>query len=315
MKNDRRLRAFRGALVATAVAVAAATTAGTAFAAGAPGGADRARAEAETRHRAAEPPKAGALTGEPGTVHTPSFSMTAVDKQTQNLYLYFPDEAGGFDPRYDVGVSFEGYVNSIDVDNDRDGWSDGGWSRLVDGKLFYSWIDDTSTYQRRDVGTGWSIYTQVLSPGDLGGAEEADLLGLDKTGVLWLYLAHPEGALAPRVRVGGGWDQYTQLAGQGDLSGDGKADLVARDKDGVLWFYKGTGDYKAPFAGRTRIGGGWNTFDRLLSVGDLDSDGTADLVARKPNGDLLRYSGTGDAQNVFKTSVKIGYGFQVYNLL
>ncbi len=76
-----------------------------------------------------------------------------------------------------------------------------------------------------------------------------------------------------------------------------------------------TGDYKAPFASRTRVGGGWNAYDRLLSVGDMDADGRADLVARQPNGDLYRYSGTGDAQAVYEKPVKIGHGFQIYNLL
>ncbi|MFI6423399.1 FG-GAP repeat domain-containing protein [Streptomyces sp. NPDC050842] len=83
----------------------------------------------------------------------------------------------------------------------------------------------------------------------------------------------------------------------------------------MLWLYRGTGDYKAPFAGRTRIGGGWNAYDRLLSVGDLDMDGTPDLLARTPGGDLLRYSGTGSAQAPFAKPVKIGHGFQSYNLL
>lgn len=76
-----------------------------------------------------------------------------------------------------------------------------------------------------------------------------------------------------------------------------------------------TGDYKAPFASRTRVGGGWNAYDRLLSVGDMDADGRADLVARQPKGDLYRYSGTGDAQAVYEKPVKIGHGFQIYNLL
>ncbi|MFD3659948.1 FG-GAP repeat domain-containing protein [Streptomyces sp. NPDC058659] len=83
------------------------------------------------------------------------------------------------------------------------------------------------------------------------------------------------------------------------LSGDGRADITARDKAGVLWLYKGTGDYKAPFAGRTKIGGGWNVYDRLLSLGDSDADGKVDLLARKTTGELLRYSGTGNAARPF----------------
>ncbi|MFI2641472.1 FG-GAP repeat domain-containing protein [Streptomyces sp. NPDC018610] len=320
--DHRRRRALRGALAATAVAAALTATVGTAFATGNPAGTGRAE-QARSAAAAEQRPggdRAGARTpglraGTAGTVRTPSFSMTAVHKKTSELYLYFPDHQGGFKPQYDVGVTFEGIADSIDVDNDKDGYNDGTWHLGTDGSLTYGYIDDDLDYHSKDVGKGWNIYTTVLSPGDLGGAKEADLIGLDKSGVLWEYLAYPDGSLTSRKRVGGGWDQYTQLAGQGDLTGDGKADIVARDKSGVLWLYKGTGDYKAPFAARTRIGGGWNTYDRLLSVGDLDADGTPDLIARKPDGGLYRYSGTDDAQAPFAKPVQIGHGFQAYNLL
>ncbi|WP_137988591.1 FG-GAP repeat domain-containing protein [Streptomyces vilmorinianum] len=314
----RRKRALRGALVAAAVTAALATTAGTAFASGDPAEAEAAAATEQQAQdvRSPEPRAAGAAGADAAApVETPSFAMTAVHKQNFRLYHYYPDRAGGFDPRYDVGVSFEGFADSINVDNDKDGYSDGTWSVYKDGRLTYSYIDDDLKYHSKQVGTSWNIYTTVLSPGSLGGAQEADLIGLDKAGVLWGYLAYPDGSLTPRVRIGGGWGQYTQLAGQGDLTGDGKADIVARDTSGVLWLYKGTGDYKAPFAPRTRIGAGWNVYDRLLSVGDLDADGRSDLIARKPNGDLYRYSGTGDAQAVYQQPVKIGWGFQIYNLL
>ncbi|MFF0423286.1 hypothetical protein ACFYUJ_02585 [Streptomyces sp. NPDC004520] len=54
------------------------------------------------------------------------------------------------------------------------------------------------------------------------------------------------------------------VAGGADVTGDGRADLLARDKTGVLWLYRGTGGAGAPFATRTRIGSGWNTYDRLF---------------------------------------------------
>ncbi|MFF4207928.1 FG-GAP repeat domain-containing protein [Streptomyces sp. NPDC001796] len=318
MINARRRRAFRGALAATAataVTAVLAATAGTAFASGDPAGAARTRAASGPRHQARDVQSLGPRVRADGPVQTPSFPLTAVHKRTAELYLYFTDDKGGFRPREDVGVTFEAFAGSIDVDNDKDGYSDGTWYLYKDGKLDFDWIDDQLDSHTKHVGTGWNVYTTVLSPGNLGGAKEADLIGVDKAGVLWEYLAHPDGTLTSRKRIGAGWDQYTQIAGQGDLTGDGKADIVARDKSGVLWLYKGTGDYQAPFAPRTRIGAGWNTYDRLLSVGDLDADGKPDLIARKPNGDLFRYSGTGDTRAVFLKPVKIGSGFQIYNLL
>ncbi|WP_435969246.1 FG-GAP repeat domain-containing protein [Streptomyces sp. Qhu_M48] len=310
----RRSRALRGALAALAATVALAATAGTAFAAGDPAG--RARAEAVAEHQQGrESARAGAFAAADAPVETPSFAMVAVHKQNFEFYLYFPNHAGGFEPRDHIAIPVPDWADSIDVDNDKDGSADGGWTVYKDGTLDYSYIDEELEYHEYQVGTGWNTYRMVLSPGSIGGAKEADLLGVDKAGVLWSYLAYPDGKVTPRHRVGGGWDQYTQVEGQGDLTGDGKADIVARDKTGVLWLYKGTGDYKAPFAARTKIGGGWNTFDRILSVGDLDLDGRSDLIARKPNGDLLRYSGSGSAAAPFRQPVKIGHGFQIYNLL
>ncbi|MGI5451008.1 FG-GAP-like repeat-containing protein [Streptomyces sp. CA-243310] len=314
MFTDRRRRALRGVLAATAVTAAMAAAAGTAFASGDPAGAaQRAQQRAEQRTKPVQ--GAGRLARAAGSVETPTFAMNAVDKQSTELYLYFPNRRGAFDDRYNVEVSFDAFADSINVDNDKDGDSDGTWSLYKSGVLSYGWIDDRLEYHSKNVGTAWNIYTTVLSPGNLGGAQEADLIGLDKAGDLWGYLGNPDGTLGERTRIGGGWGQYTQLAGQGDLTGDGKADIVARDKAGVLWLYRGTGDHKAPFAARTQIGGGWNTYDRLLSVGDLDADDRADLIARKPNGDLYRYSGTGDAGAAFQKPVKIGNGFQIYNLL
>ncbi|MEV7670939.1 VCBS repeat-containing protein [Streptomyces sp. NPDC088752] len=314
MINNRRRRALRGALVATAVTVAAATAAGTAFASGTPAGAGQARAEAKAQFRADHAPRASAFDAQDGAITTPTFEMNGIHKKTGDGYLFFPNRTGGFAPGDNFGPSLPGVVDVITADNDLDGFGESDWYLFKDGRLDFSGIVGEE-YVYQNVGTGWNTYTTVLSPGSIGGAKEADLIGVDKAGVLWSYLSYPDGRLTPRTRVGGGWNAYTQIAGQGDLTGDGKADIVARDKDGVLWLYKGTGDYKAPFAARAKVGGGWNVYDRLLSVGDLDDDGRSDLVARKSNGDLLRYSGTGKAAAPYKAPVKIGYGFQNFNLL
>ncbi|MEU5437281.1 FG-GAP-like repeat-containing protein [Streptomyces sp. NPDC020719] len=91
--------------------------------------------------------------------------------------------------------------------------------------------------------------------------------------------------------------------------------MVARDKAGVLWLYTGTGDRNNPFNPRVKIGGGWNTYNRILSVGDLDNDGRTDLVARGNDGTLWRYSGNGNATDPFDNRVKIGWGYNIYNLI
>ena len=314
MASTTFVRRVKHALTFTAIAAAMTTTAGTATAADGPSDAEKTRAAAQAQHRATAPGRAGLRAAEPGQVATPTFSMTAVDKATSNLYLYFPDRQGGFDARYDVGVSYDFAAAVAHVDNDKDGYGEGTWNFHKDGLLSYVWSDDVEVHVD-DIGRGWTIYNEVLSPGNLGGTQDADLMAVDKSGVMWTYVGHASGRVDARVRIGKGWDAYTEIAGQGDLSGDGKADIVARDTSGILWLYKGTGDNKAPFEVRTRIGAGWNTYNRLLSVGDLDADGKSDLVARSTTGDLFRYSGTGNAAAPYSPPVKIGWGYNIYNLL
>ncbi|MFK8910500.1 FG-GAP repeat domain-containing protein [Streptomyces sp. YS-3] len=310
-------RAFQRALAATAIAAAMTTTAGTALAAGNPSdGAARQQARAEAQHRAHSPSGLSAPRGAAqARVETPTFSMTAVDKKTGNLYLYFPDGEGGFKARDDIGVDFSFAAFEAQVDNDKDGYGESTWHVEKSGRLTYTYHASEWDVETKTIGDGWQIYDKVLSPGNLAGAGEADIIARDKDGVLWLYLGYPDGRVTARTRIGGGWGQYTEIAGQGDLNGDGITDIVARDKDGVLWLYKGNGDRTDPFGQRTRIGGGWNAYDRILSIGDLDHDGRTDLVARAVNGDLYRYSGNGASGDPFNDRVKIGWGFGIYDLL
>ncbi|WP_280697304.1 VCBS repeat-containing protein [Kitasatospora sp. GP82] len=267
-----------------------------------------------TAPKAAAAPRAAVA----GDVNTPTFAMGAVDYDG-SLFVYAPDGKGGLQARKKVfdGADVQAYkylTTASEVDNNKDGRSDGLYTWWPDGNM-----DFTSTLsgsaQTITVGSGWEIYDMVLSPGNLAGGKESDIIARDSDGVLWLYLAYPDGRVTPRIRIGSGWDAYTQIAGQGDLTGDGKADIVARDKSGVLWLYKGTGDYRAPFEPRQRIGAGWNMFDKLVSIGDMDGDGKADLLARTPSGDLYFYKGTGNASAPYAPAVKIGWGYDTYRLL
>ncbi len=114
--------------------------------------------------------------------------------------------------------------------------------------------------------------------------------------------------------IGGGWQIYTSIVGPGDLTGDGKGDLVARDRSGILWLYKGNG-LGTGFATRVSIGGGWNSFNKLLGAGDYTGDGLTDLVARTTGGDLYVYPGTGSASGVFGTRKHVGGGWNTFKHL
>ncbi|MFE7601296.1 FG-GAP repeat domain-containing protein [Streptomyces sp. NPDC057494] len=157
--------------------------------------------------------------------------------------------------------------------------------------------------------TGWNVYDRLVAPGDLGGSPAGDVVAREKDGVLWLHEGTGS-ALAPRVRIGGGWQIYDKLAGGSDLTSDGRPDLVATDKAGVLWLYKGTGSVTTPFATRTKVGGGWGIYNKIVATGNIGGGPAGDLVARDTAGVLWLYLGKGDG--TFATRTRIGGGWNEY---
>ncbi|MER6918583.1 FG-GAP repeat domain-containing protein [Streptomyces spiralis] len=161
---------------------------------------------------------------------------------------------------------------------------------------------------------GWGGYNLFLGPGDLNGDGKGDLLARDGSGNLYLLRGKGDGAsLASPLRIGAGWNAYNTLVGAGDFTGDGRADIVARTPSGTLYLYRGTGNSSAPFAAKTKIGTGWQQYNKLASPGDIDGDNRADLVAVNSKGELYRYSSYG--QGKFKTRAKLGTGWSTYNTL
>ncbi|MFB8047451.1 FG-GAP repeat domain-containing protein [Streptomyces hydrogenans] len=142
-----------------------------------------------------------------------------------------------------------------------------------------------------------------------------DLLGRDASGTLWRDSA-ADGR--PRASAGTGWQGYDKIEVVGDaIVSDGSdnyaADVVARDAAGVLWLHQGDG--KGGFLPRTRIGGGWQTYDRIAGGSDFTGDGRADLVGSDKTGALYLYEATGDIGYPYETRKKIGDGWGVYNQL
>ncbi|MCZ0980213.1 VCBS repeat-containing protein [Streptomyces diastatochromogenes] len=166
---------------------------------------------------------------------------------------------------------------------------------------------------RTRVGAGWGVYKQVEAVGNVGGGAVGDLIAVDGSGVQWLYLGKGDGTFATRVKVGTGWQIYNKITGGSDLDGDGRSDLVATDSSGVLWFYKGTGSYTKPYAPRVKVGGGWQVYNQLTSVGNIAGTAAGDLVARDTAGVLWLYQGNG--RGGFATRVKIGAGWGAFSQL
>ncbi|MET7859416.1 VCBS repeat-containing protein [Streptomyces sp. NPDC005318] len=173
--------------------------------------------------------------------------------------------------------------------------------------------DQVTTAKRTKIGAGWQVCNQIEAAGNLAGAPAGDLVARDTSGVLWLYLGKGDGTFASRTKVGPGWQVYNKITGGSDLTGDGRPDLLATDTAGVLWLYKGTGSWSAPFAARTRVGGGWQIYNQITAVGNIAGSAAGDLVARDTAGVLWLYQGNGTGN--FTARVRIGAGWNAFSHL
>ncbi|GGP94052.1 FG-GAP repeat domain-containing protein [Streptomyces roseolilacinus] len=119
---------------------------------------------------------------------------------------------------------------------------------------------------RRQVGTGWGVYSSLTGGLDVTGDRKADLLTRDGSGVLWLHrgTGDPGAPFQARRQIGTGWNVYDVLVAYGDVTADGHPELLARDGAGVMWRYAGTGDAAAPFRARVQVARYWDAFDAVL---------------------------------------------------
>ncbi|MFF1509164.1 FG-GAP repeat domain-containing protein [Streptomyces sp. NPDC058326] len=168
--------------------------------------------------------------------------------------------------------------------------------------------------------SGRFTVTRPPAPHDFDSDGTADLLTREVNGDLWEFGTQPVAVggsveLVGGTRVGGGWQIYDRLETAGNIAGTTAPDVLARDSSGVLWLYQGTGDRDKPFSGRTRIGGGWQTYDRIAAGSDVTGDGRPDALATDKTGVLWLYPGTGNTSTPFAARKRIGGGWGIYNEL
>ncbi|WP_405536301.1 VCBS repeat-containing protein [Streptomyces sp. NBC_00075] len=158
--------------------------------------------------------------------------------------------------------------------------------------------------------SGWTQHDILTSPGDLTGDGRPDLIARKaSTGAVYLYKGTSAGKLSGAVALYANWKGYKKIVGAGDLNGDGIGDLLAQDKANNLYRFNGTG--RGTFTARTKLFGSWGaSYNAVVGVGDINSDGKADLVARDTAGNLYRQSG--DGKGSFGARTKIGSGWGTY---
>ncbi|SEK67152.1 PKD domain-containing protein [Streptacidiphilus jiangxiensis] len=234
-----------------------------------------------------------------------------------NLWRY--QTTGQASAPYQSRVLVSGGWNSYNLMTLPEGYDTSGYgdmyARDTNGVLWYfpGSPKASGPFQTRiRVGGGWNIYNTIAGADATNG-----LVARDTSGVLWLYpfTGHANAPLGARIRIGSGWNTYTSLVGIGLIGGDNAGDLLARDTTGALWLYQGTGNAKAPFSARVRVGGGWNIYNSIVGARDLNNDGYNDVVARDTTGVLWLYEGTNNPAAPFRTRTRIGGGWNTYNLV
>ncbi|WP_369375646.1 FG-GAP repeat domain-containing protein [Streptomyces sp. cg36] len=127
------------------------------------------------------------------------------------------------------------------------------------------------------------------------------LYGVARDGFVYGYPADGNGGLEARQYSGYGWGSTKDIA-QTDLNDDGRADgFWARENNGDLLYQPFGGSY-------FKVGGGWNTYNRIWAVGNLGGAGAGDLLARDGSGTLYLYLGYGNGNMTSRYKVGGGWG-------
>ncbi|MEU6248207.1 VCBS repeat-containing protein [Glycomyces sp. NPDC047010] len=244
--------------------------------------------------------------------------IASVDLRTGQLVLRtFDPESPASSSGTSVGTGWNAMrlpVTLLDrtYDYDYDGFSDVIAQRKSDKDLYLYWGTGSG------LGTRWNMcdncdgITLASAGGDYNADGRADLLYRSYTGGLYIATGlEGESGFDDTITAGSGWNVMNVLTGGHDLTGDAKDDLVARETStGVLWLYPGKGDGK--FGTRIKMGTGWKAMSEIASVGDLDHDGHADLLAlRTSDGCLYFYGGKGNG--TLKSAAKVSCGWGGYD--
>ncbi|MEV7618279.1 FG-GAP-like repeat-containing protein [Streptomyces sp. NPDC089799] len=152
---------------------------------------------------------------------------------------------------------------------------------------------------------GWPSTSTFVPFGDLNGDGCGDILVRNAAGELRSY--HPAcGTIVttstPSKPLGTGWGQYDVLTFPGDVTGDRRPDLVARQAStGDLYLYAADG--AGAFKPRVKLAGNFKQYPQLFGTGDVNRDGSGDLMAVDGANTLWRFDGAGNG--TFKPRVQV----------
>ncbi len=233
-------------------------------------------------------------------------------------YDYPTDGLGHFETRFEWGADWNG-ANLLENAGDftGDNVPDLIGRDASDGEL---WVYPGDAFGSAGgispikIGTGWNAMGAIVSGHDFNGDDKNDILATEKsTGYMYLYPGTGDGHVGTRSMAGSGWNGLSMLTSPGDLNHDGHADFVAvKNSDDCLYYFGGRGP--GAFDPAVKLGCGWGPVDQIVSIGDFQGDGHADLLARRESdGTLFFYPGNGNAG--FLSASAVGTGWSAMDLI
>jgi hypothetical protein len=232
-------------------------------------------------------------------------------------YFYPGNGSGGFGARVSWGTALKDMTLIATAgDMNSDGFSD-VLARTSGGALYLypgTGSGGLNTAGRITIGTGWNAMSSIVGGHDYNSDGKADVLAADSSnGYLWFYPGKGDGTVGPKVRIGTGWNSMREITAAGDLDHDGRPDILAiRSSDNCMYFYGGRGNGTLKTGVKTSCN--WNGYDMVAAVGDFNSDGHADWIARrKSDGALFLYRGNGAGG--YSARSQIGTGWNSMNII
>lgn len=240
------------------------------------------------------------------------------------LWFYAGTGSGSFKSRVQIGTS-TGWTQYTEMIGTGDLNGDGRGDMLAkgsDGKVYFYAGRGTGQFASRlYIASGWQAYSQLVAPRDFTGDGKADVVARKPDGTLWLLRGTGRQAafgslFGSAEKIGSsGWQKFTTVLGAWDNNKDRKNDLLAVSSDKSLRFYAGT-QMKDSSGMKPMVQTGsdiWDSYSEVITPGDFNGDGKADLIGRKSNGEIWFAAGNG--KGGYGSRVRIGYGWQVYNLV
>lgn len=238
-----------------------------------------------------------------------------------SLWFYRGKGGASFEPRVLVGTS--GWNQFSDVIGVGDLNVDGRRDLLAsrpDGIVYlYPGRGTGRTAPRVRIADDWQSYDKLVAPQDFTGDGKTDVIATKPDGTLWLLRGTGRqptlgASFSGEQRIGvSGWQSFSQILGIWDNNRDGKQDLLGIYADGGLGFYEGT-EFTEPEGYKSRVftrNSGWEVYNQMITPGDFNGDGKADLIGRMADGTLWFIPGEGNGS--YGSRMRIGHGWQIYH--